>query len=49
MTRGRSGVCATMNWSVLTKVLAFELLKFSPYTLNIQESLATPQDASKVE
>jgi hypothetical protein len=30
MTRGRSGICATIDWSVLMSVLAFELVRFSP-------------------
>src|SRR6267142_5031559 len=47
-TRGRSGVCASMNWSVLTKTLLFELARFSPYTFRYHASLATPNDASQV-
>ena len=49
MTRGRSGVCATMNCWALMKVLAFESARFSPYTVRLQRSLATPNEASTVE
>jgi hypothetical protein len=28
ITRGRNGVCCTMNWSVLVYVAALELLRF---------------------
>ncbi len=48
MIRGRSGVCATMNWSVLTNTLLLELLRFCPNTVAVQASLATPHEASQV-
>jgi hypothetical protein len=38
-----------MNWSVLVKVEASELLRFSPYSITFQASLAIPTDAEKVE
>ena len=46
ITRGRSGVCATMNWSVLVNVAAFELPRFSATSDTSHWSLAMPIEAS---
>ena len=37
-----------MNWSVLVKVDAFELLRFSPYSITFQAFLAIPTEAETV-
>ena len=38
-----------MKLSVLVKVAALELLRFSPYSITFQASLAIPTEAEKVE